>query len=451
MRILIAVHGYPPTHAGGAERRAERTARGLAARGHDVQVVSVETLTDPNPGIRWQDAVEGAVRVRRLYCNFANTPHEHGWEYDNPEIGRVVASLIADWRPDVVHVFSGYLMSASTVRAATERQAPAVVSLTDYWWLCHRINLLLPNGMRCEGPSVVGCTRCHAERQRRFRLPARVVPHGAAIFWSAVGRVALFHESLGSAVQIRRRTLLAETLNQAAALIAPSRHLAETYIDHGVQPDRIHIYRQGVELDRCLVRHTSDELRFAYFGQLKYHKGIDLLLQAWSQLQGTRPRRLILYGSAAGEPAYLHSLRQAVQRLERVWFGGHLDAADVWRVLAETDVVVMPVRWYENSPNAILEAQAVGVPVIGARLGGVAEMVSHEQNGLLHRPDDAADLTRQMQRILDEPALIDQLRRHAMPFRHVDEEIDWIAALYANLLAERAASAASLAERAVGA
>ena len=153
MRILIAVHGYPPAHSAGAERRAERTARGLAARGHQVRVVCVETLADAAPGLRWQDSVEGGVQVRRLYCNFSDASDARRWSYDNPLIGAAVADLLDEWRPDVLHLFSGYLMSASTVEAAAARGVPVVVSLTDYWWLCHRINLLRSDGTRCPCPS----------------------------------------------------------------------------------------------------------------------------------------------------------------------------------------------------------------------------------------------------------------------------------------------------------
>lgn len=435
MRILIAVHGYPPTHNGGAERRAERTARGLAARGHDVVVVCIETLIAATPGIRWEDAREDQVLVRRLFCNFDDAPDTFNWSYDNPQIGLVIAGLLGAWRPDIVHLFSGYLMSASTVRAAVAEDVPVVVSLTDYWWLCHRINLLRPDGSRCDGPTAAGCARCLAESQRRFRLPAQAWPQGAAAIWAAVEQVPAFGEALGLPQQAERRALLADTLNQCAALIAPSRYLAETYVRHGTNPRLVRVQRQGVELDRCHLRRPANELRFAYLGQLKPHKGVDLLLQAWGQLTGDQPRRLTLHGSAAGEPDYFRSLQSIAANLEGVTFGGQLNAAGVWQALAETDVLVMPVRWFENSPNIILEAQAVGVPVIGAALGGVAELVQHEQNGLLHIPDDAADLARQMQRILDEPDLIGQLRRNAVPFQHVHDEVDQIVTLYADVTA----------------
>jgi glycosyltransferase involved in cell wall biosynthesis len=314
-----------------------------------------------------------------------------------------------------------------------------VISLTDYWWLCHRINLLRPGGTRCDGPTPGGCARCQAEQQRRFRLPAERWPSAVDVLWRAAETLPALGGTLGLPRQAERQEHLRDTLNRAAALIAPSSFLAQTYVRYGVDPARIRVWRQGVELRQCLLRPPSDELRFTFFGQLKRHKGVDLLLSAWGQLRGERPRRLTLYGSAAGEPEYDRQLRDMAAGLDGVIFGGQLKAADVWRALAEADALVMPVRWVENSPNVILEAQAVGVPVVGADLGGVAELVQHERNGLLHRPDNVDDLARQLQRLLDEPGLVGELRSGALPFRHVDDEIDQIVALYAEVAAKPAA------------
>jgi glycosyltransferase involved in cell wall biosynthesis len=128
-----------------------------------------------------------------------------------------------------------------------------------------------------------------------------------------------------------------------------------------------------------------------------------------------------------------------VSQLEGVSWAGHFAGSQVWDVLAEIDVLVIPSRWVENSPNSILEAQAVGVPIVGTNLGGIAELVTHERNGLLFIIDDANDLARQMQRLLDEPQLIARLRFSPLAFRSVEEELGQIAALYQELVEDREA------------
>lgn len=433
MRILIAVHGYPPTHNGGAERRAQRTAQALAALGHSVRVLCVETLAGPTPGIYQEDDYDQTVLVRRLFCNFSADKDPFQLSYDNPYISHALWELIREWQPDLMHLFSGYLMSASCVNTAHAAGIPIVISLTDYWWLCHRINLLRTDESRCSGPTPLGCARCHAESRRRYRLPAQVLPYGADLLWSAIERTPM-SRYMGLAEQQRRRETLMETLGRAAALIAPSQFTADVYRNHGASPDRLHVIRQGVNLGLCPLHIPSDQLRVGYLGQIKSHKGVHTLIQAWSRLQGDRPRFLHIYGSAHGEPAYAAEINALLKLTSAAAWHGELHGGGTWQALASLDVLVMPVRWYENSPNIVLEAQAMGVPVIATAIGGLPELINHEQNGLLVPPDNAEALTAALQRLIDEPDLLPHLRRHQLPFRTMDHEINDLLAVYESIL-----------------
>lgn len=434
MRILIATHGYPPTHSAGAERRAERTARWLAAHGHEVRVLCVESQTPGAPKLTWEDRLQDGLPVRRLSLH---TPAGRGsfrWNYDNPVTGSAAADLFRAWAPSVLHLFSGYRMSASVVRAAAQAGVPVVISLTDYWWFCHLVNLPGRDGARCVEPTVAGCARCEAEWHfRRYRVPAQVVPSIANWFWQVAGSYPPLGNRVGLPEQGERHRFLLDTLRSAGALVAPSRFLADFYVRHGVDPRRVHVSRQGVQPEGALSdRLPSPTLRVGYLGQMKSHKGVDLLLQAWSQLRGDRPRELRLYGSDAGESDYVHGrrLREAIARTDGVQWFGEIGRREVWQALSGLDVVVVPSRWLENSPNTILEAQALGIPVIGTNLGGMAELVQHERNGLLFELDNASDLTRQIQRLLDEPDLLPRLKAAPRYTRTVDEEMRQLCGLY---------------------
>lgn len=445
MRIMIAVHGYPPTHTGGAEREAARVARSLAGRGHTVTVVAIESLRSEPPPISWVDAHEHGVLVRRVGIDLASLPDQAVSEFDNPLTAMAVAAALTEFQPDVFHLYSGYLHAAGALDAATMRGTPSVVSLMDYWWMCHRITLVRSDGSRCEGPSRAGCARCHAEQRRRFRIPARALPFAADAAWRlGVGRPAIA-ERLGVALQDARTTRLRAALHQADILISASQALATSYASWGVDPHKIHVNRQRLAIDRCILRQAADILRVGYIGQIKEHKGVHLLLEAWGRLHGDRPRRLTLYGSAAGAERYARRIRRSLQRLPHAEWAGEFSGDEVWRILADLDVLVVPSRWAENSPNVILEAQAVGVPVIGTNLGGVPEMVIHETNGLLFGVDDVADLARQLQRVLDDPGLLERLRLAPTPFETIDTEIDRLEALYRCAIAARRAGGAEAA------
>jgi glycosyltransferase involved in cell wall biosynthesis len=433
MRILILVHGYPPTYAGGAELRAARTVRSLAARGHCVRVLCVESMDAPAGHPPFEDQDEDGARVRRLFLTPGPEEPSLDWEYDNPITARALGELIAAWRPDVIHVFSGYLMTGSVIWQAGKQGVPIVVSLTDFWWLCHRINLMRTDGCRCDGPTPEGCARCHSELYRHFRLPAQVWRGASDAFWRRSSHTPVLRSLLKMPHYEERLRTNVAALNRADALIAPSRYLADVYRCYGVEPAKIRTWRQGVDVDRCLLRTASPTLRVGYLGQVKYHKGVDLLVDAWSVLRGPSPRTLVIYGSDEGEAAYGQRLRQRLAGLRNVTWAAPIQRADIWSALANLDVVVVPSRWVENSPNVILEAQAVGVVVVGTNLGGVAELVRHEENGLLFEPDSVTALAVQLQRLIDEPDLVAQLRRYPIPFQSHTAEIDRIESLYESL------------------
>jgi glycosyltransferase involved in cell wall biosynthesis len=311
------------------------------------------------------------------------------------------------------------------------------VTLTDYWWLCHQINLIRTDGVRCDGPSLAACTRCHAETFRRYRLPARMWPRGTNVLWSLAERSSMLGRLMGQTQQGQRRATLLGALEDADALIAPSRYLANFYLREGVAPAKLHVWRQGVDTRGALPHRPSDVLRVGYLGQIKPHKGIDVLLDAWARLGGTRPRRLVLYGSEGGDGAYGQRIRERIAGLDGVIWPGEFGHGGPWQVLADLDVLVVPSRWPENSPNSILEARAARVPVVGSDLGGVAELLRHEEDGLLFRVDDPADLARQLQRLLDEPALVGRLREQTPMVHSVDDEVDRVSALYRAILERR--------------
>jgi glycosyltransferase involved in cell wall biosynthesis len=298
------------------------------------------------------------------------------------------------------------------------------------------------DGRRCdEGPSPVRCARCHAEMSRRYKGLRTLAPPLAAFLWrTATWPVA--RAVLGVDAQARRAATLPALLNGAAAIIVPSAYVAAWHRDHGIDGARMQVMRQGVDLRQCPLRMASKTLRVGYLGQMKHHKGVDLLLDAWAMLRGDRPRRLALWGSATGEPAYAESLRVRLAALTGATWVGEVDGPDVWKALSELDIVVIPSRWPENSANVILEAQATGVAVVGASIGGIPETVTHGVNGLLFQPDSSADLARQLQRLLDQPELLQALRGRPLPFRPFTQELDEVEAVYEQVVR----SAASVSE-----
>lgn len=439
MRVVIAVHGFPPTFSAGAELRSYRMARWLLKHGYQVGVICVESIDHKGPFVFSDDEVNG-IPVRRLYFDLQATPAPERWQYDNPWIGEQVRTYLRESQAEVLHLISGYLMSASTIRAAHELGIPVVVTLTDFWFLCPRVTLWRSDGTLCAGPTeLVRCARCLYEESRRYRFPAQLLPGGVAWLWRwladkpTLGRYLGLPERL--AVLEERRSTLIETLNMASVVICPSRFLREMFLTHGVSSLRLLFARQGVDLSgkpsAWTVTKSDGRLRIGYTGQLAEHKGVHILVQAFRSLKGTGVHpELVIYGNPARFPDYVSRLRRLAGSTDDIKFAGPYTHDEVWEVMSNLDVVVVPSIWYENSPNAILEAFAAGVPVVASDLGGMAELVHHGGNGLLFRPGDATDLAHQLQKLVDDPDLITTFRACIEPVKSVEQEMQELLDIY---------------------
>jgi glycosyltransferase involved in cell wall biosynthesis len=434
MKIVIAVHHFPPKYNGGAELNAYRTAVALQARGHEVRVICVEKIDAPlQDEITWVDDEYNEIRVRRLSFNLAAAPDRTRWEYDNPWIGEHLQKYLHQEKPEIFHLVSGYLMTGSALGAAQQLGIPTVVTLTDFWFLCPRISLLQSNGHLSTLPiNPVTCARCLGEEKRRYRLPGSYIPGLMEIYWK------LQKEKI-ERIESRQDSLL-EKLNQTNVIISPSRFLRTAYIEAGIDANRILYSRQGIDFptltDETIVKVPSTQLRVGYMGQIAELKGVHLLFEAARYLPDA-PMTVWAYGNPKPFPKYAARLEELIGEDPRLGLAGLYRPQELSQVLRNLDVIVVPSQWYENSPNVILEAFAHHTPVIASKLGGMAEMVHHDQNGLLFEPGNAADLAHQLKRLMDEPKLLQRLSKGTEfeVVRSVADEINELEGIYSHISA----------------
>lgn len=141
--------------------------------------------------------------------------------------------------------------------------------------------------------------------------------------------------------------------------------------------------------------------------RLSSEKGHLGLLEAIAPLDATL--------TLVGDGPMLAEIGAAVARLglvERVRFVGRLDEAATLATIANADLLVLP-SFMEGLPIVLMEAMAIGVPVVGSRVAGVPELIADGEEGLLFNPGDWGDLRRQIARLLDDPALGDRLTQAA--------------------------------------
>jgi glycosyltransferase involved in cell wall biosynthesis len=445
LRVVLTIHHFPPNYSAGAEVYAFRLAGWLVRHGHEVEVVCIESITHKG-GFEHKHEIYEGISVWRLYYNLERAPDPFHQSFDNPTIGEWFTEFLQRVHPDIVHINSCYLLSVSTIAATKRHSLPLIVTLHDFWFVCPRITLLKPTGALCTVPeNVAECAWCLATEKRRFRWP-EMMSRGAA---GAIARRWLVSSPVANLLGIQpdanviacRRKLLMDALKQADVLLSPSEFLRSIFIEQGVDPAKVLYSRLGLDTSHWITpsvsaEGASEDLRIGYIGQLSPHKGVHLLVEAFNRLRFSgRRARLRIYGGLNAFPAYTRSLRRAARGNPSIEFAGRFDNCRVAEILRETDVVVAPSIWYENSPIAIMEALTTGTPVVTANLGGMPELVQHNVNGLLFEAGNADDLVDQLQRLLDDPGLVAALAGNAHPVRMIDDEMTQIVSLYESILA----------------
>ena len=399
MKILQVIHGYPMRYNAGSEVYTQTLCHGLADR-HEVHVFTrEEDPFAPDYALRREVDPDDP----RVTLHLVNMPRSRD-RYRHVGVDQRFAELCEALRPDVVHIGHLNHLSTSLVSEAAGREIPVVYTLHDYWVMCPRGQFMQmhpedPQDLwaACDGQEDRKCAeRCYA----RYFSGAPGEQEDDIAYWT--GWVA------------RRMRHIREVADLVDLFIAPARYLHQRYRDAFGLPERKLVYLDyGFDLGRIQgrARPAGEPFTFGYIGTHIPAKGIHHLIDAFGQVPGDA--RLRIWGRPRGQET--EALRALAERLPggagaRVeWLPEYRNQDIVRDVFDRVDCIVVPSIWVENSPLVIHEALQARVPVITANVGGMAEYIHHEVNGLLFEHRDPISLAREMQRLADDPDLARRL------------------------------------------
>lgn len=348
---VVVASGIWPPDVGGPATHSPELAGYLASKGHEVVVLTTASSA-PAPA---------AYPVR-----WVSRSHPPGVRH--AEYAVRLASITR--RADVLYV------NSVLTRGALGSRAPAVVKLTD-------------------DPAY--------ERARRLGLFA--------------GDLDAFQRYEGG-IRVRAlRRMRDFALRRAARVLCPSRYLSELAVAWGVERRRVTVLENAIpELGVLPSREESrarlglDGAVLAFAGRLGPAKALDVALRALALVEGVS---LVLAGDGP-ERTRLEALARDLGLTRRVRFAGPLPRQDVLALYRGADAALLSSAW-ENFPHSVVEALAVGTPVISTEVGGVAEVVEDGVNGLLVPRGDVEQLARAIERVTSDPELRDRLAAAAAP------------------------------------
>src|SRR5215211_1475463 len=347
--------------------------------------------------------------------------------------------------PDVVHAMHLQGLSASVLPVFKEFGVPVVFTAADFWTICPVVDLRRHDGIMCTGPEVSHCVRCIASRNpdSRLRGAANLVPGAVLKVADGLSRTPLRHLSF-SVRQVRavrkRPAYIRENLELVDHVLAYTGLTRDLLASNGIRVAKTVVSHYGIDTsglaEAARKRRPSPRLRLGFAGTLAPHKGCDILVRALKMLLDL-DATLSVHGDPSRYPAFVEELRELAGDDDRISFHGVFPREEVDRVMSEIDILVVPSRWYENAPSVIFEAFAARVPVVATDLRGMSEFVRHRENGLLFELENAADLSRQLRRLGEEPDLLETLKGGIGPVKTVGEYADELEKLYATLVEKR--------------
>ena len=394
MRVLLLAQFYPPV-IGGEERHVRNLAVELAGRGHEVHVGTLRVGDDvhgiagatppDDPGVTVHLLDNLGVRAPRLY---PSSDRPLALPVPDPLTTRDLARLAARVRPEVVHSHNWIVNSWLPLGAA--RRLPLVHSLHDYSHVC-ATKRLMRGGRPCEGPApsrCLPCTRAHYGGLRGAPMYAAVTagrrPRRARVdVFAPVSRAVAEGNGLDAA--------------RLAWELVPN-FVPDALLDRPTEP-----------------RHDGlPEAPYAFFaGDLSAEKGVRTLLAAWERRDRTSGvHHLLLVGRPTDDlPPHLPDGVHVVHGWDhdRV-VAGFQHAASA----------VLPSEWHDPCPTTVLEAMALGAPLVTTHQGGIRDMVTDGRSALVVRPGDVAGLAAALDRVHGDAGLRDRLaagaREDVRPF-----------------------------------
>jgi glycosyltransferase involved in cell wall biosynthesis len=425
---------FRPDVVGGTEIYVEALAREQRARAMDVVVAApasaaADYLVDELPVRRF-----GVARLPDLYTLYG----------DGDETARRgFAALLAEEQPDIVHLHAfTSAVSAGVARDAVAHGAALVFTFHTPTVSCQRGTLLRWGTAICDGVvDVHACAACTLHGLGLSRFKASVL--GALP--STVGRAVARAQLRGGPWTATRMTdLLEHQRNALLAFLALPRQIvvlcewaAEVLRRNGVPTSKLTLSRHGLSSrqrprsQQFRANNATGPLQVAFLGRFHHTKGVDTLINAVRSCPEA-DLELHLFGVSQDDEAvrYARELQVLAAGDTRIQFHRPVPAETVVETLVKFDLLAVPSRWLETGPLVVLEAFDAGVPVVGSRLGGIAELVKPGVDGVLVEPEAVAQWAHVLASLAADRSIVHALRAGITPPRRMSAVADDMELVY---------------------
>jgi glycosyltransferase involved in cell wall biosynthesis len=413
MKILQVSHGLPPKENAGVELYTYYLSRALASLNHEVSIFCREEDPAKEEFSSFHEEADG-LKVTRVVNNLTRISDSRIF-YDNHFFDKAFINTLNREKPDLVHFQHFIALSANLLKIAKEEGYPVVLTLHDFFILCHRIHLLKEDRRLCVGPlyglecvSCLNSTRPPQDFRTRILLKYKGVLPFSMIKWSKRFFIPSKRLDQEGYEPFHRYRYMYEILKVPEILLVPSRFMKDQYLKYySFFDSKIQVLPLGVPSinGSRRPRERKGEIRFCYYGNILPTKGVHVLLDAFKTLPKGKAFLTIYGARTSWNDRYYDRLKEEASGLP-VYFRGPFLRDQLTEALSDQEVVILPSICYESFSFVIREAIQMGLPVIASRMGAIPEAIEEGVNGFLFNPGDSKDLGRWMLRFIEKPDLI---------------------------------------------
>jgi glycosyltransferase involved in cell wall biosynthesis len=322
------------------------------------------------------------------------------------EAKKRIEKLIKREKPDIVHLNNfAHQISPSILDVFKRYKIPVVMTMHDYKLVCPAYSLL------CKGKPCEQCARGAYDK----------------CFWNKCVKNRRL-KSLLSTIEMYLHHKILKIYNCVDVFIAPSRFLKDKLAEMGFQHP-VECIPNFLDQNAFRAEYKWEKRSIVCFGRLSHEKGLFTLIKAMS---GFPDVTLTMIGEGPVK-ADLKAFA-ADAGITNVVFPGFVVGEELKNIIRSSMFAVIASECYDNNPLSVLEAFALGKPVVGSCIGGIPEMILDNVTGLTFEAGNVQDLREKIKYMLDHPGEIETMGRNARSFieekRNAEEYYKNIMAIY---------------------
>ncbi len=409
--ILMTVFGWNTD--GGGSTLPKSIANSLVKLGYKI-IIFTEDLLEENEDFSFQTEYKEeigisiySVKYRKSYELFHSHPD---FEVYNEPVVKYFKKVLGQTQPDLIHYHNFLGLSFGIVDVANELQIPSIFTAHNYH--------LIDPGLYM------------------FDYKSRFTKwHNTDFFTNSF--LVEEHPKLISAYN-RRKFAAIELLKQKVnCFIAISKKVANIFDEFAGIKDKTIILNQVSEsCDSILNKnktYSNHGLRVAFLGSIFPHKGIEIIYRA-GEILSNYDINFNIYANGSSE--ILEFLKKGFPNA-RVEYKGEYTSEDFAIIADENDLVLIPSIWEEGGPLVAPEALFMGLPVIGANIGGIPDFIIDGVNGKLYKHNDYFELTDILKGFLKDKTELFELQRNTSISFTFEEYINKLVEIYNEIIANR--------------